>query len=773
MPLSAGAHLGPYEVLGPLGSGGMGEVFRALDTRLGREVAVKVLSRTLADDENVLARFEREGRAVAALSHPNVLSVHDVGEWQGLPYIVTELLEGETLRQRLVHGPLLPRKAAEVASEIALGLGAAHEKGIVHRDLKPSNVFLTNDGRVKILDFGLAGWGVSNPGILEPAPADARNVPTSDPLTDPGSVFGTVGYMAPEQVRGEAADARSDVFALGALLFEMCTGVRAFRRETAVETMGAILRDEPDQLRTQTLPSGLRRIVRHCLEKNPAERFQSARDLAFALTFVTRASTEAVALGSRRRESEASVAVLPFVSHGSDPENEIFSDGITEDVIVTLSRIRALKVIARSSVMRFKNREQTPREIGAALGAASVIDGSVRRIGNRVRIVARLVDGRTDRQLWGETYDRELHDIFAIQTDVALQIAEALRAELSPEEVSRLQRLGGRPTDPEAYQLYLKGRQLLARFTPDGLRQAIAFFERAIERDPGFALAYTGVAMAYTELAESGTLRPDDGYRRAKEAATTALAIDPELGEAHGVLGHVRVVFDFDWTGAEAAFRRGLELSPNSADIHDLYGRMCSALERWDESLALERKALELDPLVHRADVAATLLRAGRLEEARAEAERCLEIDPEYDRGHATLGWVRLAMGRVAEGVRELERAVALSGETSVWLAQLGQAYARAGRRADAENVLDRLHDLSGRRYVSPYHFAYVHAGLGDPETAMDWLDRAYEERAGAVYGVKGSFLFTSLHAHPRFLALLKRMNFPEPEIPARLASGA
>ena len=754
MPLPAGFRLGPYEILDSLGAGGMGEVYRARDARLDRDVAVKVLSPAVASDAVALARFEREAKAVAALSHPSVLSVYDIGVEGGMTFVVMELLEGKTLKQRLLDGPIPLRKATEIAIDVALGLVAVHEKGIVHRDLKPANLFVTADGRVKILDFGLARQ--------VPLPSQIDTSTPTAPLTDPGTVFGTVGYMAPEQVRGETADARSDIFSAGAILYEMCTGKRAFRHQTAAETMNAILHEDPPELSKNGFPSapGMEKIVRHCLEKNPAERFQSARDLAFALqtTATARWSSGAVPIPLEAgAPAAASVAVLPFLTLSAAPESEFFSDGITEDVTAALSRIRALKVISRTSVMRFKKREQSLRQIGKTLGVATILDGSVRRDGNRVRIVAKLVDAETDRQLWAETYDRELTDIFAIQTDVALQIAAALKAELSLEERTRIQK---EPTrDLQAYQLYLQARHSVARFTEEGLRQGISYFERAIERDPEYALAYSGIAMAYAELGETGAVTPGQAHRRATESAGTALALDPGLGEAHSVLGHVRMIFDFDWEGAEQEFQRALELSPSAADVYDLYGRMCSALERYDEALELERKAQELDPLVHRADVATTLLRAGRFEEALEEAERCVASDPYYDRGHATLGWVYVEMGLADAGVAQLEKAVTLSPGNPGWLAQLGQACALAGKPDRAREILAHLEDLSQRRYVSPYHMAYVHTGLGDAGRAMDWLELAYEERAGAVYGIKGSFLFASLKPNPRFAALLAKMN--------------
>jgi serine/threonine-protein kinase len=448
---------------------------------------------------------------------------------------------------------------------------------------------------------------------------------------------------------------------------------------------------------------------------------------------------------------------VPFLNLSADPENEIFVDGITEDIIAQLSKVRALKVIARTSMMPFKKRDQSLREIGARLGATTLLDGSVRRIGDRVRIVAQLVDAETEQQLWAETYDRQLTDIFAIQTDVALHIAGALEAELSVEEQSRIRK---EPTRSIAsYQLYQQGRYWFLRFNPNGFQRAIEYFGRATADDPGYALAHVGIAMAYAELVESGALSPAIGRPRAMQAADEALRLDPGLAEAHCAVAHLKSLWEFDWQGAEAGFRRAIALNPNSADAHDLYGRMCAAQQRYDDALALQRRAQELDPLAHRMDVATTLLRAGRYAEAEAEAARAAEFDPEYDRAHATLGWAQLKQGDVAHGLASLGRAVTLSPDDTQWLAQLGQARALAGDAEGARDILRQLEERAKTGYVASYHLAFIYTGLGEHQRALDLLERAYDERAGAVYAIKGSFLFAPLRDEPRFEALLARIN--------------
>ena len=497
------------------------------------------------------------------------------------------------------------------------------------------------------------------------------------------------------------------------------------------------------------MPANVEAAIVKALAKVPADRFGSARAFAEALT------RPAAAVSGL-----PSVAVLPFLNLSADPENEFFADGITEDVIAQLTKIRSLKVISRTSVMPFKKREQSLREIGARLEVATLLDGSVRRAGDRVRIVAQLIDASTDQHLWAETYDRQLTDIFAIQTDVALQIAAALRAELSSDERTRIRR---KPTnDVQAYQLYLQGRHCYSRYTEESMQKGIEYFRQAIDADPDYALAYVGVALAYAELAAGqggGALKPDEAYLKATEAVTKALALDEGLGEAHSVLALLKCVHDFDWIGAEAEFKLALELSPGSADIYDHYGWLCAALQRYDEAVRLVKRAQELDPLMHRSDVASTLLRAGRPEEALDAALRSIDFEPDYARGRSTLGWAYLKNGMVSEGLIELEQSVALSPHNSMYLAQLGQAYGLSGRLDDARKVRRQLEEESQRRYVSPYHMAYVYTGLGEPDRAMDYLERAFHERAGSVYGIRGSFLFTTLHSHPRFIALLRKMN--------------
>src|SRR3989449_73881 len=720
-----------YTIERELGRAGMATVYRAGDVKRRRTVAIKVLRPELA---SLLGpdRFLREVEIAARLNHPHILALYDSGDADGFLFYVMPYVAGESLRHRLDREKQLSLdEALGITRQVASALAHAHARNVIHRDVKPENILL-HEGEAMVTDFGIA--------LAVSAAANER-------MTQTGITLGTPAYMSPEEAASERAlDARSDVYSLGCVLYEMLAGEPPYTGSTAQALITKRLVDPVPAVRRlrAAVPVGVEQALTKALAKVPADRWASAVAFAEALT-------------APARPRPPSVAVLPFLNLSADPENEYFADGITEDVIAHLSKIRALKVISRTSVMAFKQREQSLKEIGARLDAAALLEGSVRRVGDRVRIVAQLIDAENDRHLWAETYDRQLTDVFSIQTDVALHIASALKAELSHDEKTRLYK---EPTaDLQAYQLYLQGRHCYLRYTEEGSRKGLEYFEQAIAQDPDYALAYAALAMAYTELGETGALRPDEAYARAKAASAKALALDSGLGEAHCMLAFIKAVCDFDWLGAEEEFKRALALTPNSADTYDLYGRMCLALERNEEALALERRAQELDPAAHRADVARTLLRMGRHAEALQAATRAIEFDPHYARGHATLAWAYLKKGIIERGLAELETAVSLAPGVTQWLAQLGQAYGIAGKGAKARDVLRQLEELSRERFVSPYHMAIVYTGLDEHDSALDWLERAYEERSGPVYSVKGSFLFTSLHAHPRFTALLKKMN--------------
>ncbi len=717
----------------------MATVYLADDLKHRRQVALKVLHPELAAFVGP-DRFRREIEIAARLNHPHILGLYDSDAVEGFLFYVMPWVKGESLRSRLRREQQLPvDEAVRLTRQVAAALDYAHTQGVIHRDIKPENILLF-EGEAMVADFGIA--------LAVRAAEDQR-------LTETGLAVGTPGYMSPEQALGERVlDARTDIYSLGCVLYEALAGEPPFTGPTALVLLAKQLNDPvPGVRRLRTAVSTtVEQALYRALARIPADRFATAALFAAAL-----AAPDAAV---QQRPHLPSVAVLPFLNLSADPGNEYFADGITEDVIAQLSKVRALRVISRTSVMPFKNREQGLRSIGAKLGVATLLDGSVRRVGDRVRIVAQLIDAESDEHVWAETYDRELTDIFAIQADVAVRIAGALKAELSSDEQLRIRK---EPTnDLPAYQLFLQGRHCFIRYTNEGLRKAIDFFEEAVTRDPRYALAYANEALAWAELRESGELgglTVGEAYRRARTAAQKALELDPDLAEAHSALAVLHVVFEYDWAGAEREFTHALELNPNSADTYDYYGRMLASLGRFDESVAAQRRAQELDPLAHPVDVATALLRAGRLGEAVAAAERAVEFEPSYSRGHSTLGWAYLKQGRSEEGVAELKKAVALSPGASLWLAQLGQAYALTGDEARAREILQQLEERSLRQPVPAYHLAYVHTGLGQHDQAVELLERAFAEGAGAVYGIKGSFLFAPLRSHPGFKGLLAKMN--------------
>ena len=763
--ISVGARLGRYEILAPLGAGGMGEVYCARDTRLDRKVAVKVLPGAFASDPLRRARFEQEARAVAALSHPNVLAIHDCGTEGGTPFAVMELLEGEDLRATLARSPLPWPRALEVGAAVADGLAAAHARGIVHRDLKPENLFVTCDGQVKILDFGLAR--------MEPptVPGDDTS-PYLHVRTDPGTVMGTVGYMSPEQVRGQAVDARSDLFSLGCVLYEMVSGQRPFRRGSAADTTAAILREEPAALGLLgvSVPPAVEAAIRRCLAKDPAARFPSAHDLASVLRAVaggtefppTAPPTAAQAPLPAAPAGPVldALAVLPLVNTSADPDTEYLADGITESLITLLSRLPGLRVMARSTVFRYKGREVDVQEVGRALQVRAVLTGRLLQRGARLILKAELVNVADGALLWGERYDRQMTDLFATEEALARDIAEQLRLRLSGDNERRLARSPA--ADAATYQLYLKGRYHWNKRTAEGLRKSVQLFEQAIDRDPAFALAYAGLADAYTNLGGWGHLPPREAYPRAKTAASRALALDEHLAEAHASLGMVRKEYDWDWAGAERSYLRALQLNPNYAIAHQWYGEYLAARGRHDEAIAAIGRALDLDPLsliIH-----ATLGRHGyffarQYDRAAEQLHRTLEMDADFWVAYHFLGAVYACLGRLDEARTAFETARRLNDNLEM-IAGLGYVHGRAGRRGEALALLDELKEKAARGYVSPILSALIWTGLGDNDQAFAWLDRAVEDRTQWLSEIMVDSFFDPLRPDPRFQPLLRQVGF-------------
>ncbi len=793
MTLSAGVKLGPYEIVSPLGAGGMGEVYRARDTRLDRDVAVKLLPDRLASDPAMSARFEREAKVVAALSHPNVLAVYDVGQHSGIAYVVTELLEGETLRQTLMDGALPTRKAIEVAVSVADGLAAAHARGIVHRDLKPENIFLTVDGVVKILDFGLARMEGG-----PQSPADAAHTPTVTLNTSPGTILGTINYMSPEQIRAQRTDPRSDVFSFGCVLYEILTGDRAFQGETSADTMTAILREAPKNPRSsrRSIPPELERVIQRCLEKKPEARFQSSHDLAFTLRSILADSGSGtprevlkpvrrtglvvglvgavIVVGGffvvrhelrknryEAREAISSLAVLPLENVSRDPEQEYFVDGMTEALISDLAKIGGLKVISRTSVMRYKATTKSLPEIARELNVDAVVEGSVLRVGDRVRITAQLIHAATDKHLWAESYDRDLRDVLRLQSEVARTIAQEIKVTLTPQEHARMAE--ARPINPEAYQAYLKGRFYWNKRTPDGLQKAVEYFEQAVALDPAWPLGYAGLADAYLVMPNYAPVRPSEAIPKARAAAAKALEMDESLAEAHATMALIATTYDWNWPTAEREFQRALALSPNYATAHLWYALYFRNMGRHDEAIKEITKAQELDPLSLLIGVNVGLAHyfAGDLEQAETWLRKTLEFGPDFAFAHMYLARILFLQGRLAEAITEARQAVRLSNNDPYYAATLGYLGAKAGQADEARRILDELAARSTEAYVAPIHFALVHAGLDERDRMFEWLERAYQERDVLLTFTLPDPLLAPMRTDPRFAELVRRVGLP------------
>jgi len=767
---------------------------------LDRDVAIKVLPDRLANDPAALARFEREAKAIAALSHPNILAVHDVGRHEGISYVVMELLEGETLRSRITRSALSPRKTLEVGIALADGLAAAHAKGVIHRDLKPENIFLTADSQVKILDFGLA----RSTGSAEGTTHDLASSPTLTIETTPGAIMGTLCYMAPEQVRGLATDTRTDIFAFGCVMYEMLTGQRAFLGETAADTMTAILREEPKSLRTGSWTIGpeIEQFIDRCLEKRPEQRFQSSTDLAFSLRsiqlhagqptvvpsrfnpwsmfIIGAAAVVALTLlafwglrrdaqnvsqeGSGARETIDSLAILPFVNAGGDPEQEYFVDGMTEALIANLAKIRALKVISRTSVMRYKASTKTLPEIARELKVEAVVEGSVLQVGERVRITVELIHAATDNHLWAETYERDLRDVLRLHSEVASAIAHEIQVTLTPQEAARM--IETRSVNPEAHQAYLKGRFHWNKRTPDGVMKALEYFEQAISLAPDWPLGYLGLADTYVVIPQYGSMPPKETMPKARAAATRALELDESLGEAHATLGLIAEDFDWDWPAAEREFQRALALSPNYATAHHWYALYLMHTGRYDEAVKEMLKAQELDPLslIIGSVVGMAHWCAGDLEEAERAVRKTLEFGPDYPMAHANLAIALFLQGRPAEAIVEIGEAARLSNNAPNHASFLAYMSAKGGQPEEARRILNEFTARSKETYVAPTLFARAYAGLSDNDRAFEWLEKAYEERDAWLLNVLiEPHLVADLRGDPRFADLLRRVGLPLP----------
>ncbi|HYI12592.1 MAG TPA: protein kinase [Thermoanaerobaculia bacterium] len=750
--IESGTSLGHYRIVDSLGQGGMGEVYRANDPRLGRDVAVKVLSRELIADADAAARFLREARAVASLSHANILSIFDFGTENGVTYAVMELLEGETLRDRVRRGALPWREAAELAAGVADGLAAAHAKGIIHRDLKPENLFITLDGRVKILDFGLAHTA-----------ADGGRSGSIATDSTSGMIVGTIGYMAPEQLRAQKVEPASDLFALGCVLYEVLTGDRPFARESTIETSMAILREPAPTLSKRSFPADLSAIVSTCLEKEISARYASASDLALALRDALSGSGRTRKEPARRAKPLTAVAVLPFVNQSTDASLEYLGDGIAEAVINSLSSLPKLRVVPRATAFRYKSKEMAPREIAAELDVRSVVTGRVVLRGDTLVVSCELVDAGTDRQVWGQTYNRKLADIFEVQEQIALQISENLRIALTGEQKKTLKKRFTH--DPQAYQSYMKGRFFWNKRTEGGFKKAIDHFEAAIEQDPVYALPYAGLADSFALMGAAAfeMLPPREAMPRAKAAAMRALDIDASLVEARTTLAFVRRLYDWDWAEAERDFRQACALNGAYPTARHWLSLLLCEAARFDDAAEEMAHAHELDPLslAISTDLGWVKYFARDYDAAIQRYRATLELDPDFPWARFLLGLALSQTGQFASAIGELEAAYLASGRSTKMLAAIGHTAGLSGDLERARTVLAELEEIARQRYVSSYCLGLVHIGLADHDRAFASLDRACEERAGYLVYLNVDPAVDPIRKDPRFGELLVKTKRP------------
>jgi eukaryotic-like serine/threonine-protein kinase len=722
-----GQHIGPYQVGSLIGAGGMGEVYKARDTRLNRTVAIKVLPGQAANDPLARDRFEREARAVAGLNHPHICTVYDVGSQDGTDFLVMEYLEGETLR-----GPLPLDEVLRLATQIAGALEVAHQQGILHRDLKPGNVMLTKSG-TKLLDFGLA---------------KLMNEDVDVTRTAEGTVLGTVAYMSPEQAEGKPLDARSDIFSFGAVLYELLSGRRAFSGDTTARVLSAVLRDDPPPLLASP---ALDHIVRRCLAKQPSERFRAMAEVRHAL--------EQVGLTSALKEAP-SIAVLPFANMSPDPENEYFSDGIAEEIINALTHIDGLHVAARTSAFSFKGKSVEVGDIAARLKVRHVLEGSVRKAGNRVRVTAQLVDASNGFQLWSERYDRELADIFDVQDEIARAIVERLKVVLAGGGSARLVKVTTH--NIEAYQHYLKGRAMLYRRGP-WIAKALESFQTAVVLDPEFAQAWAGVADAYTTLCYSGYRRPADMMPAALEAATRATAADPLSAEAHNALAVAALLWERDFKKSEKEFLEALALNPQYMQARCWYGLFFLqwGVGRLDEGLTETWRAFEADPLSGYATMVLSfaLATVRRFEEAVAQARAAVQLDPESFVAQWELGFAYHWNGQDAEAITVLEPLWREYGQ--YWIAiGLAPTYAAIGRLDQTRNIYEALLARREQEYVPPFVLAVCVEALGDRKAAIAFCEAAIDAR-DMLFALFHRWLpdFETVRNDPRFPDILARFN--------------
>ena len=741
MSLSPGTPLGPYAIVSQLGSGGMGVVYLAHDPRLDRHVAIKLLPPDLTRDETAKQRFLQEAKAASALDHPNICTIHEINETDdGQLYLVMAHYEGETLKERIARGPLNLDDAIDIATQVGQGLAEAHGPGIVHRDIKPANLLVTKSGVVKILDFGLA------------------KLAGTEGVTQTGTTVGTVAYMSPEQARGQEVDHRTDIWSLGVVLYEMLAGTPPFQGENLLSISNAIL--EKEQAPLSGSSSSAQSVVTRTLRKDRAQRFQSVADVLGDLRSL-QSSPDTRSVAAATQAAEPSIAVLPFVNMSADPEQEYFCDGLAEELIDALARLAGLRVVARTSAFAFKGQAKDLRNVGKQLDVKTVLEGSVRKAGNRLRINAQLINVEDGYHLWSERYDREMDDVFAVQDEIARTVVEKLKVKLLGEsDVPMVKRS---IDNLDAYNLCLKGRYYQWRLTGAALEKGLECFTQALALEPGYAQARAGVAQIQSTRAALSFVRPHDVMPEAKEAALKAIEIDEAVADAHFALAAVLQLYEWNWVQAEREFRRTLELNPADTYARSNLAQLLAKVGRAEDAVAEARHAITLDPLsLHsRYQLSLVLLLARQFEEASAEARAGIELDPNYSWFHQSLGWALAGQGRYDDAVEACRQALSLAPRDPLSQAFLGWEMGRAGRDEEALTILEGLERRRSQEYVGGCLLAYVSVGLGNHDQAIFWLQEAAEDRDGLMTFSSSTLILDPLRSDPRFQALLRRMSFP------------